>query len=124
MVDVGKVATDAAKIMARLDSVDGTLEQVLSLVGTGATLFRIVGGLVRGKMSPEQQATFDAEIANYDAQRAKVLDAITEFRKEFGGTSSLETDAAAGADTTSSSTAGSDSGSGSGPTTSHSKSDG
>lgn len=80
---------DISKVNQRLDRVDETLTEVLGMIATGASLVRLVGGLVRGKMSPDQAKTFDTAIAEYEAQRSRVLDEITKFRQEFGGTSQI-----------------------------------
>jgi hypothetical protein len=61
---------DAAAVNARLDEFEKTLGAIVPAIAQGAAVIRLVGGLVRGKMSPDQQKTFDETINAYDRLRA------------------------------------------------------
>lgn len=107
---------DVTKINARLDELDKTIGALVPAVAQGAAVIRLIGGLVRGKMSPDQQKTFDQAIAEYDAQNAQLQSAIDRLRAASGSTSSTSSSATASSvPSSSTSTSGASS---SGPSTS------
>jgi hypothetical protein len=71
---------DAAAVNARLDEFEKTLGAIVPAIAQGAAVIRLVGGLVRGKMSPDQQKTFDETINAYDAQNAQLQGAVDRLR--------------------------------------------
>lgn len=82
---------DVTKINARLDELDKTIGAIVPAVAQGAAMIRLVGSLVRGKMSPDQQKTFDQAIAEYDSQNAQLQGAIDRLRAASASTSTTGT---------------------------------
>jgi hypothetical protein len=82
---------DAAAVNARLDEFEKTLGAIVPAIAQGAAVIRLVGGLVRGKMSPDQQKTFDETINAYDAQNVQLQGAVDRLRAASSATGSATT---------------------------------
>lgn len=75
---------DLQQKVERIDDIVGTL---VPAVAQGIAVVRIVGSLLRPKMTPDQQKTFDEAIATYDANNAKLQSAIDALRAASSPTS-------------------------------------
>lgn len=82
---------DVTKLNARLDEYDKVLGALVPAVAQGAAVVRLLGSLVRSKMSPDQQKTFDQAIAEYDAQNGQLQGAIDRLRAASASTSTTGT---------------------------------
>lgn len=82
---------DPATLNARLDEVDKTLGALVPLVSQGAAVIRIVGTLLRPKMTPDQQKLFDDVIKGYDDQNAQLQSAIDRLRAASSSMSNAST---------------------------------
>lgn len=72
---------DTAKVDAALDTINKTVGALVPLVGTIGGIARLFVGMA--KKQGLDTATFEAEIAKFDAQHADLHAAVAEFRTQF-----------------------------------------